>query len=71
MLWADPNSAQSIHAEIAYCNREMSKLDQEMFQLNTDKTHIDTRLLACQSAIERYKQQLRGAYEAKERVYSR
>ena len=71
MFWADSSSAQSIHAEIAYCNKEMSKLFQEMYQLNEDKKPIDTRLLACERAVERYRQQLSGAREAKERMYSR
>ena len=54
-----------------YCNTEMSKLFQEMYELNETKKPIDMRLRACERAIERYRLQLKGACEAKERMYSR
>jgi len=71
MLWTDTSTPQSIYTEIAYCNTEMSKLFQEMYELNENKKPIDMRLRACERAVERYRLQLKGACEAKERMYSR
>jgi len=70
MFWADKSTPKSIYTEIAYCNTEMSKLFQEMYELNGNKKPNDMPLRACERAVQRYKLQLKGACEAKERMYS-
>jgi len=69
MSWTDTSTLQSVYTEIAYCNTEMSKVFQEMYELNENKKPLDLRLRACERAVERYRLQLKGACEAKERMY--
>ena len=70
MSWTDTSTPHSIYTEIDYCNTEMSRLFQEMYELNGTKNPNDMRLRACERAVGRYKLQLKGACEAKERMYS-